>query len=198
MVDAQSGHEKTITGILPALAGANVIYGLGMLEMGITFDLAQLVLDNEIAEMIKYAVNGIPVNDETLAVDIIKEMGIGKDYLAHESTYQHMASQSRAELMDRRMREDWEADGSKAKGSADGVTSDEIWLWDQDGDEYQKNWLFDSAGAYPVYDGVWMDSEMAMPTGDVLGRGRGWWFISYPDVARTGAPSWTWYEPVPY
>jgi trimethylamine--corrinoid protein Co-methyltransferase len=113
VVDAQSGHEKTITGILPALAGANVIYGLGMLEMGITFDLAQLVLDNEIAEMIKYAVNGIPVNDETLAVDIIKEMGIGKDYLAHESTYQHMASQSRAELMDRRMREDWEADGSK-------------------------------------------------------------------------------------
>lgn len=113
MVDAQSGHEKTITGILPALAGANVIYGLGMLEMGITFDLAQLVLDNEIAGMIKYAVSGIPVNDETLAVDVIKEMGIGKDYLSHESTYQHMKTQSRAELMDRRMREDWEADGSK-------------------------------------------------------------------------------------
>ncbi len=112
MVDAQSGHEKTITGILPALAGANVIYGLGMLEMGITFDLAQLVLDNEIAEMIKYTVNGIPVNDKTLAVDVIKEMGIGKDYLAHETTYQHMATQSNAELMDRRMREDWEADGS--------------------------------------------------------------------------------------
>ncbi len=112
MVDAQSGHEKTITGILPALAGANVIYGLGMLEMGITFDLAQLVIDNEIAEMIKYTVKGIPVNEETLAVDIIREMGIGKDYLAHESTYRHRASQSRAELMDRRMREDWEADGS--------------------------------------------------------------------------------------
>jgi len=112
VVDAQSGHEKTITGMLPALAGANVIYGLGMLEMGITLDLTQLVIDNEIAEMIKYAVNGIPVNDMTLAVDVIKEMGIGKDYLAHESTYQHMASQSRAELMDRRMREDWEADGS--------------------------------------------------------------------------------------
>jgi len=113
VVDAQSGHEKTITGMLPALAGANVIYGLGMLEMGITFDLAQLVLDNEIAEMIKYTVKGIPVNDKTLAVDVIKEMGIGRDYLAHESTYQHMASQSNAELMDRRMREDWEADGSK-------------------------------------------------------------------------------------
>jgi trimethylamine--corrinoid protein Co-methyltransferase len=113
VVDAQSGHEKTITGILPALAGANVIYGLGMLEMGITFDLAQLVIDDEIAEMIKFAVQGIPVNDKTLSVDIIKEMGIGKDYLSHESTLNHMKSQSRAQLMDRRMREDWEADGSK-------------------------------------------------------------------------------------
>ena len=113
MVDAQSGHEKTITGMLPALAGANVIYGLGMLEMGITFDLTQLVIDNEIAEMIKFTLNGVPVNDETLAVNVIREMGIGKDYLSHESTYQHMASQSRAQLMDRRMREDWEADGSK-------------------------------------------------------------------------------------
>ena len=113
MVDAQSGHEKTITGMLPALAGSNVIYGLGMLEMGITFDLAQLVLDNEIAGMIKYALNGIPVNDETLSVDVIKEMGIGKDYLSHETTYNYMRSQSQTRLIDRRMRPDWEADGSK-------------------------------------------------------------------------------------
>ena len=112
MVDAQSGHEKTITGMLPALAGANVIYGLGMLEMGITFDLAQLVLDNEIAGMILYSLNGIVVNDETLSVDVIREMGIGKDYLAHASTYKHMKSQSQVQLIDRRMREDWAAAGS--------------------------------------------------------------------------------------
>jgi trimethylamine--corrinoid protein Co-methyltransferase len=112
VVDAQSGHEKTITGLLPALAGANVIYGLGMLEMGITFDLAQLVMDHEIAGMILHSLKGIPVNDETLSVDIIKEMGIGKDYLAHESTFRYMRSQSQAELIDRRMREDWEAAGS--------------------------------------------------------------------------------------
>ena len=101
-----------MTGILPALAGANVIYGLGMLEMGITFDLAQLVWDHEIAEMILHAMQGIPVNDTTLAVDVIKEMGIGQDYLSHPTTYKHMRSQSQARLMDRRMREDWEAAGS--------------------------------------------------------------------------------------
>ena len=97
--------------MLPALAGANVIYGLGMLEMGITFDLGQLVLDNETAGMIKYAVNGIPVTDETLAIDVIKEVGIFKDFLGHEDTYRHMRSQSQAQLFDRRVREDWERDG---------------------------------------------------------------------------------------
>ena len=112
-MDAQSGFEKTITGILPALAGANVIYGLGMLEMGITFDLAQLVWDHEIAEMILYSLNGVPVNDITLAVDVIKEMGIGKDYMSHPSTYENMRSQSPAQLIDRRMRQDWETSGSK-------------------------------------------------------------------------------------
>ena len=80
--------------------------------MGITFDLAQLVMDHEIADMILHSLQGIPVNDETLSVDIIKEMGIGKDYLAHESTFRYMRSQSQAKLIDRRMREDWEAAGS--------------------------------------------------------------------------------------
>jgi trimethylamine--corrinoid protein Co-methyltransferase len=63
--------------------------------------------------MILHSLKGIPVNDETLAVDVIKELGIGKDYLAHETTYQYMKSQSQADLLDRRMREDWEAAGSK-------------------------------------------------------------------------------------
>jgi len=94
------------------LAGANIIYGLGMLEMGITFDLAQLVWDHEIAEMILYSLKGVPVNDVTLAIDVIKEMGIGKDYLSHQTTFEHMRSQSQARLIDRRMREDWEANGS--------------------------------------------------------------------------------------
>jgi trimethylamine--corrinoid protein Co-methyltransferase len=101
-----------MTGILPALAGANVIYGLGMLEMGITFDLAQLVWDHEIAEMILHSLKGVPVSDVTLAIDVIKEMGIGKDYLSHPTTFEHMRSQSQARLIDRRMREDWEAAGS--------------------------------------------------------------------------------------
>ena len=82
-----------------------------MLESGITFDFGQLVIDNEFARMIKHTVQGITVNDGTLAVDVIKEIGIGKDFLSHESTYRHMRSQSQPELIDRKMREDWEQSG---------------------------------------------------------------------------------------
>jgi trimethylamine---corrinoid protein Co-methyltransferase len=98
--------------MLPALAGANLIYGLGMIEMGMTIDYGQLVMDNEFARMIKHTVNGIPVTDETLAVDVIREIGPRKDFLAHESTYRHMKSQSQPKLIDRDMREDWIAAGS--------------------------------------------------------------------------------------
>jgi trimethylamine--corrinoid protein Co-methyltransferase len=97
---------------LPALAGANLIYGLGMIEMGMTIDFGQLVMDNEFAKMIKFLLRGIPVNDETLAVDVIREIGIGKNFLSHDATFKHMRSQSQPKLIDRRMREEWEASGS--------------------------------------------------------------------------------------
>ena len=80
--------------------------------MGMTIDYGQLVMDNEFARMIKYTVQGIPVNDETLAVDVINEVGIGKDFLSHDSTYKHMRSQSNPELIDRKMRVDWVKEGS--------------------------------------------------------------------------------------
>ena len=112
MADAQSGHEKTITSLLPALAGANLIYGLGMLESGVTIDYAQLVMDAEFARMVKYCVPGIPVTDETLSVDVIAEVGPFSDFLSHDDTYKGMRGQSQSKFIDRRVREDWAAAGS--------------------------------------------------------------------------------------
>ena len=111
-VDVQAGHEKTITALLPALAGANLIYGLGMIESGTTFDFGQLVVDDELARMIKFTLGGIPVNDETLAVDVIADVGSFNDFLGHEHTLRHMREQSASSLLDRRVYEEWEASGS--------------------------------------------------------------------------------------
>ena len=94
------------------MAGANLIYGLGMIEMGMTIDYGQLVMDNEFARMIKYTLQGIPVNDETLAVDVMHDVGPANDFLGHDHTFEHMQEQSQPTLIDRRMREDWQASGS--------------------------------------------------------------------------------------
>jgi len=110
--DVQIGHEKTLTGLLPALAGANIIYGLGMLEMGVTFSAAQLMMDADIAEMILFAVKGVTVNDETLSVDVTKEVGYRKDFLTHRHTFKNRHIQSAPALMDRQMRNRWAEAGS--------------------------------------------------------------------------------------
>lgn len=93
------------------MAGANLIYGLGMLEMGVAIDFGQLVMDNEFARMIKHVVGGIQVNDETLAVDVIHAIGPFKDFMGHRHTRLHMRGQSQPGLIDRRRRSKWEAAG---------------------------------------------------------------------------------------
>ena len=76
-----------------------MIYGLGMLESGITFDYGQLVLDCEFARMIKHTVQGIPVTDETLAVDAIKEIGPGRDITScTDDASRACSSQSKPEI----------------------------------------------------------------------------------------------------
>jgi len=86
---------------------------MGMLELGITFDLTQLVIDNEIARMVRIAIKGIEVNDETIALEAIKQVGPGGNFLSAEHTLKHMKEQSHSKLIDRKMRESWESSGSK-------------------------------------------------------------------------------------
>lgn len=114
MSDAQAGHEKTLTGLLPGLAGANLIYGMGMFESGCTMDYGQLVLDNEFVAMMKFALNGIPVRDDTIVLDIIKEVGQFKDFISHQHTFDNMRKVlSLPKFIDRRMREPWVEHGAK-------------------------------------------------------------------------------------
>ncbi len=84
-----------------------------MIESGVTFDCGQFVIDNELARMIKHTVAGIPVNDDTLAVEDIHAVGPFKDFLSLDSTLRRMREQSQPKLLDRRVREDWEADDGR-------------------------------------------------------------------------------------
>ena len=103
-----------MTGMLAALAGANMIYGMGMLEMGMTMSYEQLLIDAEIVRMIRRIMQGIAVNDETLAMDVIKAVGPAGTYLSQRHTMKHMRKESsQAKLIDRRPYEAWQKDGAK-------------------------------------------------------------------------------------
>ncbi len=97
-----------------ALAGANMIYGLGMVELGMTMDLGLLVADNEFARMIRRMLDGVLVNDETLAVDLIREVGIGGEFVTHQHTFDHFKkNQVQSQLIDRNTRSAWLELGGK-------------------------------------------------------------------------------------
>ena len=111
--DAQAAHEFTLTALLPALAGANMIYGVGMLDSGMTWDYAQAVMQNEMVRMIVKSIEGIPLSDELMALDVIESVGPGGEYITHEHTYKNMKQQSQVDLFDRNTRDVWEERGSK-------------------------------------------------------------------------------------
>jgi trimethylamine--corrinoid protein Co-methyltransferase len=110
---AQAAYEKALTGVSAAMAGANLIIGIGGLETGLTFDFGQAVLDDEIVRMIKHLKQGIEVDDETLSVDLIHEIGPFGEFLSHDTTLLKMKSLSQTELFDRSNREDWEKKGQQ-------------------------------------------------------------------------------------
>jgi len=95
------------------MAGASLIYGAGMLELGVTMSAEELLIDHDIISMIMNITRGIPVNEETLAVDVAAEIGAGGSFIGHESTLAHFNQQSDPVLFDRRMIGDWAKDGSK-------------------------------------------------------------------------------------
>ncbi len=97
-----------------AMAGANLIYGAGMLDSGLIFSYAQLVIDNDIFKMIRKVMQGMHVDDENLAVDIIKSVGPGGDFLMQDHTMKYMRTlPSVPNLIERNNRENWLASGAK-------------------------------------------------------------------------------------
>ena len=116
VLDAQSGYESAISNLLCALAGANFIHdAAGMMEFALTACYEKFVIDNEILGMVMRAVDGIKVNDDTLAFDLIKEVGPGGNFVAAKHTRRFMRREHyQPTLSDRNSREEWEANGGKA------------------------------------------------------------------------------------
>ena len=106
-LDPQTGYESAMSAMTMALTGANIINGLGSIELGLTFDYAKFMLDIECARNIRQVVEGIPVNDGEKALNIMDEVGPGGQFLANRHTFDNMRRRSQADLFSRHSRRAW-------------------------------------------------------------------------------------------
>ena len=112
-LDTQAGYESAITNLLCALSGANFIHdAAGLMEFALTVCYEKYVIDNDILGMVMRAVEGIRVNDDTLAYDLIKEIGPGGNFVTAKHTRRHMRKEHyQPTLSDRNYRDKWESAG---------------------------------------------------------------------------------------
>ncbi len=114
--DTQAGFEGAFNTLQVALAGGNYIHhAAGMLESMLGVSYEKFVIDNDIIGMALRALRGIDVNDETLALDVIKEVGPGNNFLTEKHTIKYSRSDEFYVPLttDRESRDSWEQSGKK-------------------------------------------------------------------------------------
>ena len=115
VLDAQAGYETGILNLFSALSGSDVVIECtsASLENTAASVPEQAIIGNEICSFINRILQGIEVNPDTLAVDVIREIGQGGEYLTHDHTMEHFRSEQwEAELGNRLTRDHWEEQGA--------------------------------------------------------------------------------------
>jgi len=113
IADAQSGFEKGMSPLMGAMSGADFIVMGGLQDALMSFDFGQLVIDNEIALMIKRVREGFGFSKEGASVQEIKDTGPAGMFAANPATLQRMRTATfMPDLADRNLREKWVLEGS--------------------------------------------------------------------------------------
>jgi len=89
--DAQAGYERALQVLTNALAGTNFVHlSLGMMEQMLLASYEQAVIDDEILGAAFRITQGVEVTQDTIALDVISEVGPGGNFLAHDHTVRYM------------------------------------------------------------------------------------------------------------
>jgi len=113
-LDIQNGFERALNAMIPALAGADELSGIGEMEAGVMGSFAQIVCDNEIAASVRRLMKGFEINDESLAVDVISSaMRSTHNFLGQKHTLRYLRGGEMllTTLAERGSWETWDANG---------------------------------------------------------------------------------------
>ena len=109
--DWQAGVDNALSSFLASAVGSDMLLGLGLLNGSRIWSHEQQLLDAEIFSIVRAALRGIPVDDESLALATIAEVGPAGDDLTAQHTRRHMRELWRPRFMDRRPMGVVEAEG---------------------------------------------------------------------------------------
>jgi trimethylamine--corrinoid protein Co-methyltransferase len=111
--DEQAAAEAAFSLLLETLCGAQMVHDVGYLEGGRTNSIEQIVICDELINFVRRFIPGLVVNEETLALDVIDEVGPHGDFLGTAHTLNHFKEDWYPRLFDRTNFENWSAAGGK-------------------------------------------------------------------------------------
>jgi trimethylamine--corrinoid protein Co-methyltransferase len=105
--DIQAGIESALWILWTALSGANLVHDVGYVESGLTCSYEMIVLCDEIVSFVRRLMGGIEITPETLALDVIHEVGPGGHFLTTAHTIRNFRRVWYPDVLDRRAYADW-------------------------------------------------------------------------------------------
>lgn len=116
----QAGVENSLSTFMASIVMSDMLLGVGFLHGSRIWSFAEMMMDCEIFSIIHKTMQGILVDDETLALDVIASVGPSGNFLTQKHTRQHMHDLFLPEFMDRRPYREWE---TKRDGAQDWALS---------------------------------------------------------------------------
>ena len=113
----QAGIENSLSTFMASVVMSDMLLGVGLLHGSRIWSYEQMLMDCEIFDLVHKMMQGIVVDDDTLALDAIRSVGPGPhgNFLAQKHTKKHMGKIWLPQYMDRRSYETWEEKGDGAR-----------------------------------------------------------------------------------
>ena len=116
VMDEQAAADAAFSVLVALLAGNNLVHDVGYLEAGLTTSPEMIVLTAEMIAMMRRFMDGMSLDAESLALDVIDQVGPGGDFLTAKHTLKHFRELWQPTLFSRQRADKWIATGSKRLG----------------------------------------------------------------------------------
>ncbi len=126
LLDQQSAFEVTLSIMTSLLHGANIVHDVGFMDAGLQGSLQLLAIANDIIGFVRASTRGIVVDDDTLGLDVIEELGASGNYLGHEHTLRHFREPFYGKLIDKNPYSRWAKKGATSMEARASKMIDEI------------------------------------------------------------------------